>query len=179
MKILETGHSQGGRIDSMVVEVDEDPYIALVQLAEDTEALAQAEKETFSPVLRRWHPTPSAIAVSTLHNCFGVVLKQYLAKVATLSNEVVRVLQAAGKLEKALLQMVAEDSVDSDDGGKGLMREMMPYEVDSITMGLLKSWTEERLRMGKECLIRAKETEVNIHYISQPMFSDAPTFIAS
>lgn len=159
VQIFET---RPGQIDSMIVEVDEDPGHVLIQLAKDTEALALAEKETFSPVLKRWHPVPAAIAVATLHHCFGVVFKQYLAKVSSLSNEMVRVLQSASKLEKVLVQMIVEDCVDCDDGGKGIVREMVPYEVDSIITGLLKSWIEERLRMGKECLKRAKETEVSL-----------------
>ena len=158
VQIFETGN---GRVDSMIVEVDEDPGHVLTQLAQDTEALALAEKETFSPVLKQWHPVPASTAFATLHNCFGIVLKHYLAKINTLSNEVVRVLQAASKLEKVLVQMVMEDSVACGDGGKGIVREMQPYEVDSIITGLLKGWTEERLRMGKECVSRAKETEVS------------------
>ncbi|OAY74266.1 hypothetical protein ACMD2_26968 [Ananas comosus] len=143
----------------MVAEVYEDPSNILTELAKDTEQLALLEKETYSPVLKRWHPGPTALAVVTLHNCFGVVLKQYVAKITSLTNELVRVLQSAGRLEKALVQMVVEDSAECEDGGKGIVREMAPYEVDSIVVSLLKSWIDERLRIGKECLKRAKETE--------------------
>nr|CAD1844091.1 unnamed protein product [Ananas comosus var. bracteatus] len=155
-KILENGI---GHADSMVAEVYEDPSNILTELAKDTEQLALLEKETYSPVLKRWHPVPTALAVVTLHNCFGVVLKQYVAKITSLTNELVRVLQSAGRLEKALVQMVVEDSAECEDGGKGIVREMAPYEVDSIVVSLLKSWIDERLRIGKECLKRAKETE--------------------
>ncbi|OAY72653.1 hypothetical protein ACMD2_25065, partial [Ananas comosus] len=110
----------------------EDPSNILTELAKDTEQLALLEKETYSPVLKRWHPGPTALAVVTLHNCFGVVLKQYVAKITSLTNELVRVLQSAGRLEKALVQMVVEDSAECEDGGKGIVREMAPYEVDSI-----------------------------------------------
>ncbi|KAJ0970426.1 hypothetical protein J5N97_023303 [Dioscorea zingiberensis] len=154
-RILESGNG----VDSMVVEVDEEPSEILVQLAKDTEELAMVEKETFSPALKKWHPVPTALAVGTLHNCFGVILKQYLARVTSLTNELVRVLQSAAKLEKFLVQMVVEDSVDCEDGGKGVVREMVPYEVDSVIMTLLKSWMDERLRIGREFLARAKETE--------------------
>ncbi|KAH7662747.1 Protein unc-13-like protein [Dioscorea alata] len=146
-------------VDSMVVEVDEEPSEIIVQLAKDTEELALVEKDTFSPALKRWHPVPTALAVGTLHNCFGVILKQYLARVTSLTNELVRVLQSAAKLEKVLVQMVVEDSADCEDGGKGVVREMVPYEVDSVIMTLLKSWMDERMRIGKEFLARAKETE--------------------
>ncbi|KAF6136954.1 hypothetical protein GIB67_030718 [Kingdonia uniflora] len=55
--------------------------------------------------------------------------------------------------------MVAEDSVDYDDGGKAVVREMVPYEVDSIIFNLLKTWIDERLKKVKDCVDRAKEKE--------------------
>ncbi|CAH2059603.1 unnamed protein product [Thlaspi arvense] len=66
---------------------------------------------------------------------------------------------AFSKLEKVLVQMVAEDSEEFDDGGKGLVREMVPYEVDSIILRLIRQWIEEKLKSLQECLFRAKETE--------------------
>lgn len=158
MQIFEAGN---GHIDDMIMEVDEDPGQVLVQLARDIEAFVLAERETFSPVLKQWHPCPAAIAAATVHECFGVVLKQYLAKVTNLTISVARVLQSAGKLEKLLVQTVMDDCVDCDDGGKGIIKQMTPYEVDSIVTGLLKSWYEERLKMAKDCINRAKETEVS------------------
>ncbi|KAG5387551.1 hypothetical protein IGI04_039021 [Brassica rapa subsp. trilocularis] len=56
-------------------------------------------------------------------------------------------------------RMVVEESEECDDGGKGLVREMVPYEVDSIILRLLKQWTEEKLKAVHECLSRAKEAE--------------------
>ncbi|THG16046.1 hypothetical protein TEA_028945 [Camellia sinensis var. sinensis] len=55
--------------------------------------------------------------------------------------------------------MVVEDSVDCEDGGKTIVKEMVLYEVDSIILNLLKEWIQERLKKGKECLQRTKETE--------------------
>ncbi|KAL0884453.1 hypothetical protein Bca101_008434 [Brassica carinata] len=78
---------------------------------------------------------------------------------STITKETVEVLQTAGKLEKVLVQMVAEESEECEDGGKGLVREMVPYEVDSIILRLLKQWTEEKLKTVHECLNRAKEAE--------------------
>ncbi|KAJ8505193.1 hypothetical protein OPV22_006079 [Ensete ventricosum] len=155
-KVFENGN---GKIDSMVVEVDEDPNDTLVHLAKETERIALFEKETYSQTLKRWHPAPTAVAVATLHNCFGVVLKQHLARGSGLTNELVRVLHTAGKLERKLVQMGMEDSADADDGGKGIMREMSPYEVDSVILNLMKNWIDDRLRMATECVSRAKETE--------------------
>lgn len=133
---------------------------ALLQLAKETEDLAVRERELFSPILKRWHPTAAGVAAVTLHQCYGAVLKQYLAGTSILNSEIVEVLQRAAKLEKVLVQMVVEDSEECEDGGKGIVREMMPYEVDSIIMKLLRQWLDERLNQAKELLCRVKETEV-------------------
>ncbi|ONK79557.1 uncharacterized protein A4U43_C01F7590 [Asparagus officinalis] len=155
-KIFENGHWQ---IDSTVMEIEEYPNEVLLQLTKEIKALAIYEKENFSPLLKQWHPVPSAVAVATIHSCFGIVLKQYMARITTLTNESIRVLQTAGKLEKILIQMVVEDSSECDDGGKGVVTEMIPYEVDSVVKNLMKNWINERLRIGRECFLRAKETE--------------------
>jgi hypothetical protein len=47
-----------------------------------------------------------------------------LSGVTTLTPESVQVLEAVDKLEKDLVQIVVEDSVDCEDGGKGVIREM-------------------------------------------------------
>uniref|UniRef100_A0A803Q4I6 MHD1 domain-containing protein n=1 Tax=Cannabis sativa TaxID=3483 RepID=A0A803Q4I6_CANSA len=138
---------------------EEEASEALLQLAKETEELALKEREGFSPILKRWHSTAVGVAAVTLHSCYGAVLKQYLSGVSTLSCETVGVLQRAGKLEKMLVQMVVEDSVDCDDGGKSIVREMVPYEVDYVILNLLKKWIHEKLAKGHECLTRAKETE--------------------
>ncbi|KAF5202271.1 unc-13-like protein [Thalictrum thalictroides] len=152
-KMLENGANNEN------TQVEDDTSQALIKLAKETEELAMREKELFSLVLKRWHPIAAGVAAMTLHSCYGVVLKRYLAGVPTLTNEMVKVLQGAGKLEKLLVQMVVEDSNDCEDGGKAMVREMVPYEVDSIISGLLKNWINERLKKGKEYLNRAKETE--------------------
>ena len=87
-------------------------------------------------------------------------MKQYLAETGTLKNDTVDVLQRDGKLEKVLVQMVVEDSAECDDGGKGIVREMIPYEVDSTILRQLRLWIQERKNKGKECYLRAKESEV-------------------
>ncbi|CBI23691.3 unnamed protein product, partial [Vitis vinifera] len=148
-----------GNFSAMNVLVEQEATEALLQLAKETEDLAVKEKETFSPTLKRWHPIAAGVASVTLHQCYGAVLKQYLAGVSTLTSDTIRVLQRAGKLEKILVQMVVEDSVDCEDGGKAIVREMVPYEVDSVTYCLLKKWIGERLEKVKECLERAKENE--------------------
>ncbi|KAJ4955665.1 hypothetical protein NE237_012448 [Protea cynaroides] len=143
----------------MAAKGEEDTSGALIDLAKEAEDLAMKEKETFSPIFKRWHPFAAGVAAVSIHICYGTVLKQYLAGVTTLTNETILVLQRAGKLEKVLVQMVLEDSVDCEDGGKAIIREMQPFEVDSIIMRLLKTWVDERLKRGRQCLHRAKETE--------------------
>lgn len=154
-KLLEKGNYNG--ITFEVQEVAE----ALINLARETEELAMKEKVVFSPVLKKWHPIAAGVAAVTLHTCYGTLLRQYLAGASPLTNETISVLQRAGKLEKVLVQMVVEDSAECEDGGKTIVREMVPYEVDSIIFNLLKQWMQERLKKGKECLQRAKETEVS------------------
>ncbi|KAL6532441.1 hypothetical protein OROGR_014411 [Orobanche gracilis] len=135
----------------------------LIKLARETEELASKEKDIFSPVLKKWHPVAAGVAAVTLHSCYGTLLKQYLTGTSSssspLMNETILVLQRAGKLEKVLVQMVVEDSAECEDGGKSVVREMVPYEVDTIILKMLKQWIQERLKMGKEHLQRAKETE--------------------
>lgn len=134
---------------------------ALLSLAKETEDLALREREYFSPIMKKWHPFAAGVAAVVLHNCYGAMLKRYLTSTPKLSSETVSVLQRAGKLENFLVQMVVEDSTECEDGGKSLVREMAPYEVDAIILKLLKQWIDEKLKKGKECLRQAKETEVS------------------
>ncbi|XP_041001320.1 protein unc-13 homolog [Juglans microcarpa x Juglans regia] len=154
-KIVESGNI----VKSAISEEKQDASEALLQLAKETEDLALKERESFSPILKRWHPTAVAVAAVTLHSCYGSVLKQYLGGVSMLTTETVGLFQRTGKLEKFLVQMVVEDSAECADGGKAIVREMVPYEVDSIILNLLKNWMDEKLKKGKECIQRAKETE--------------------
>ncbi|XP_073123042.1 protein unc-13 homolog [Henckelia pumila] len=131
----------------------------LIKLACETEELARKEKDIFSDVLKKWHPIAAGVAAVTLHACYGTFLKQYLTGASSFKNETVLVLQRAGKLEKALVQMAVEDSVECEDGGKAIVREMVPYEGDAIIVKLLKQWIQDRIKTGKEHLQRAKETE--------------------
>ncbi|ESQ36478.1 hypothetical protein EUTSA_v10006651mg [Eutrema salsugineum] len=140
-------------------EKEEEAAKMLLQLAKETEELALHERECFSPILKRWHSVAAGVASVSLHQCYGSILMQYLAGRSTITKETVEVLQTAGKLEKVLVQMVAEDSEECEDGGKGLVREMVPYEVESIILRLLRQWMEEKLKTVQECLSRAKEAE--------------------
>lgn len=56
--------------------------------------------------------------------------------------------------------MVVEDSTEYDDRGKAVVREMVPHEVDSVILKLLKQWIDDKLKKGRDCICRGKETEV-------------------
>lgn len=148
-------------IDGASFELEEVSQ-TLIKLAYEAEELAAKENVTFSPILKKWHPNAAGVAAVALHSCYGTLLKQYLTGATLLTNQTVLVLQKAGKLEKILIQMVVEDSDECEDGGKAIVREMVPYEVDSIIMNLLRKWIQERLKKGKEIIMRAKETEVSL-----------------
>ncbi|KAL6844279.1 hypothetical protein ACP4OV_025952 [Aristida adscensionis] len=154
-KLHETG--TGGKMDSMIVEVEEDPCETLAYVAAESKEMARVEKEVYCRVLRQWHPCPAAVAAAALHGCFGALLKRYVSRMATgsLSGDSVRVLHAAAKLDKSLLQMAADD----DPPIGGVRQQMTPYDVDSIVLGLVKGWMDERLTMGAECVRRARDSE--------------------
>ncbi|XP_015068319.1 protein unc-13 homolog isoform X2 [Solanum pennellii] len=138
---------------------NDDVIETLIKLANATEEMATKEKKVFTPVLKKWHPIAAGVAAVTLHTCYGTLLRQYLAGTTFLTSETALVLQRAGKLEKVLVQMVVEDSVDCEDGGKVMVREMIPYEVDSIKINLLRKWIQDSLKKGKDVLVRSKDSE--------------------
>lgn len=129
-------------------------------LATDIDDLASKEKEVFSPILKKWHPLAAGVAVATLHACYGNELKQFISGVMELTPDSVQVLKAADKLEKKLVLIAVEDSVDSDDGGKAIIREMPPYEADSAIANLVKSWIKTRVDRLKEWVDRNLQQEV-------------------
>ncbi|KVI00382.1 Mammalian uncoordinated homology 13, domain 2 [Cynara cardunculus var. scolymus] len=131
----------------------------LIQLAKETEELAIREKGLFSSMLKKWHPISAGVAAVTLHTCYGNLLRQFLAANSMISNETVAVLQRANKLEKVLVNMVVEDSVECEDGGKTVVREMVPYEVDAIVLRYLRQWIQDCLKKAKDVVQTAKDTE--------------------
>ncbi|KAL8245663.1 hypothetical protein R6Q59_006879 [Mikania micrantha] len=110
-------------------------------------------------VLKKWHPISAGVAAVTLHSCYGALLKQFLTCNSDITNEMLTVLQRADKLEKALVNMVVEDSVECEDGGKTVVKEMVLYEVDSIIVKFLGQSIIGRLKRIKVILHKAKETE--------------------
>lgn len=136
------------------------PLLAI--LAKDVGTLALKEKRVFSPILKRWHPLSAGVAVATLHVCYGNELKQFISGITELTPDAVQVLRAADKLEKDLVQIAVEDSVESDDGGKAIIREMPPYEAEAAIANMVKSWIKTRLDRLKEWIDRTLQQEVCI-----------------
>ena len=134
------------------------PFLSI--LAQDVSTLAFSEKAIFSPILKRWHPLAAGVAVATLHSCFGNELKQFISGIGELTPDILQVLSAADKLEKDLVQIAVENSVDSEDGGKSIIREMPPYEAESVISNLVKSWIKTRLDRLKEWVDRNLQQEV-------------------
>eukprot|EP00249_Psilotum_nudum_P017522 c26371_g1_i1 orf=242-3094(+) len=118
---------------------------SLIILAKDTVDLMTKESEKFSPILKRWHFFARGLAAATLHSCFRNELQQRLQEFTVLTPEAVEVMQSADELEKVLVQIVVEDVVDSEDGGKGIIREMIPFDTDSAVANLSKNWIQESL----------------------------------
>lgn len=134
----------------------------LIRLANETEELAFKEKGSFSMLLKKWHPISVGVAAVTLHSCYGFLLKQFLKCNSDINNKMLTVLQRADKLEKVLVNMVVEDSVECEDGGKTVVREMVLYEVDAIIVKFLGQSATGRLKRIKDVIHKAKETEVSL-----------------
>lgn len=134
------------------------PFLSI--LAEDVSTLAFSEKAIFSPILKRWHPLAAGVAVATLHSCYGNELKKFVSGIGELTPDILQVLRAADKLEKDLVQIAVENSVDSEDGGMSIIREMPPYEAESVISNLVKSWIKTRLDRLKEWVDRNLQQEV-------------------
>ncbi|KZV21639.1 hypothetical protein F511_17664 [Dorcoceras hygrometricum] len=117
------------------------------------------EKEIYSPVLKRWHPLATGIAVATLHTCFAGELKKFVSSISELNPEAIQVLLAADKLEKDLVEMAVSDSVESEDGGKAIIQEMTPYEAEAVIANLVKSWIQTRVDRLKEWVDRNLQQE--------------------
>ncbi|KAM0973627.1 hypothetical protein TB2_016538 [Malus domestica] len=136
------------------------PLPVLAILAKDVGELAVKEKEVFSPILKRWHPFAAGVAVATLHACYANEIKQFISGIAELTPDAVQVLRAADKLEKDLVLIAVLDSVDSDDGGKAIIREMPPYEAETAIANLVKVWIKTRVDRLKEWIDRNLQQEV-------------------
>ncbi|BAT72857.1 hypothetical protein VIGAN_01029900 [Vigna angularis var. angularis] len=146
-------------------------FTRLSVLAREVSEVAFGEKAMFSPILKRWHPVAAGVAVATLHVCYGHELKQYVKSVTELTPDTVQTLMAADKLEKDLVHIAVEDSVDSDDGGKSVIREMCPFEAEAVIINLVKSWIKNRVVTLEECLDRNLQEEVWIPGANKECFA--------
>lgn len=98
--------------------------------------------------------------MATLHSCYGNELMRFITGISELTPDAIQVLKAADKLEKDLVQIAVEDAVESEDGGKSIIREMPPYEAESVISNLVKSWIETRVDRLKEWTDRNLQQEV-------------------
>jgi hypothetical protein len=129
-------------------------------LAKDINDLATKDRNMYSQILTEWHPFALGVAVATLHSCFGNELKQFIVGITKLTPDTAEVLNAADKLEKNLVNIVVEDSVNSDDGGKSLIRKMLPYEAENAIANLVKAWVKERVDRLKGWIDQSLQQEV-------------------
>lgn len=98
--------------------------------------------------------------MATLHSCYGKELKQFISGITELTPDVIQVLLAADILEKNLVQIAVEDSVDSEDGGKSIIQEMPPFEAEAAIANLVNSWINIRVDRLKEWVYRNLQQEV-------------------
>ncbi|XP_042031678.1 protein unc-13 homolog [Salvia splendens] len=131
----------------------------LCVLAQNVCDIAFNEKEIYSPILKRWHPHATSVAVATLHACYAKELKKFVSNINELNPEAIQVLLAAEKLEKDLVEMAVADSLDSEDGGKSTIQEMAPYEAQAVITNLVKSWIQTRLDRLREWVDRNLQQE--------------------
>lgn len=69
-----------------------------------------------------------------------------------LTGETIMVLHRAIKLDKVFILMVVKTFADFEDGGKAIIRKMLQIFFNYIIFILLKPWTNERLKKGRECI---------------------------
>ncbi|KAF0899395.1 hypothetical protein E2562_019514 [Oryza meyeriana var. granulata] len=148
-KMEETGSKRSSRKSMPVLSI----------LSKAISDLATKEKTFYSPILKKWHPLATSVAVATLHSCFGNEIKQFIAGLTELTPDAAQVLKAADKLEKDLVNIAVEDSVNSDDGGKLFIREMLPYEAENVMANLVKAWVKERVDRLKGWIDRNLQQE--------------------
>ncbi|CAI9784905.1 unnamed protein product [Fraxinus pennsylvanica] len=124
----------------------------LANLAKDVGDLAMKENDIFSPILKRWHP--------------------FAAGITELTPDAVQILRAADKLEKDRVNIAVEDSVDSDDGAKAIIREMPPYEAEGAIANMIKVWTKTRIERLKELVERTLQQDTH-----QPIQAEEGVFL--
>ncbi|XP_004287459.1 PREDICTED: uncharacterized protein LOC101291750 [Fragaria vesca subsp. vesca] len=146
--------------DKRLSKSQKNHILTLSILANEVSELAFSEKEIYGPVLKRWHPFATGVAMAMLHSCYGDELKQFVDGVSELTPDTVQVLRAADKLEKDLVQIAVEDLVDSEDGGKSIIQEMPPYEAEAVMAELAKDWIRTRVDRLKEWVDRNLQQEV-------------------
>jgi hypothetical protein len=69
-------------------------------LAKEIGDLIVKEKDMYNPVLKKWHPPATGVAVATLPDCFENEFEKFILGLRDLTSDAAQVLKASGKLEK-------------------------------------------------------------------------------
>ncbi|XP_024518311.1 uncharacterized protein LOC9639299 [Selaginella moellendorffii] len=127
---------------------------ALVELAKNVAQLASDEEENFSPIFKQWHPCPARLAASTLHTCYTRELKYFMSKSTEPTKDVLRALESAAMLEKKLMRMCSESSLNSGEFTHG-----SSIAADAAIDKLVSDWLEENLQKLAEWVHRNVQQE--------------------
>ncbi|EFJ10239.1 hypothetical protein SELMODRAFT_128615, partial [Selaginella moellendorffii] len=129
---------------------------ALVELAKNVAQLASDEEENFSPIFKQWHPCPARLAASTLHTCYTRELKYFMSKSTEPTKDVLRALESAAMLEKKLMRMCSESSLNSGEFTHG-----SSIAADAAIDKLVSDWLEENLQKLAEWVHRNVQQEAS------------------
>ncbi|GBG70083.1 hypothetical protein CBR_g5715 [Chara braunii] len=132
----------------------------LANLAKGVQKVLREEVESYSSTFVASHPNPAGVAAVTLHSCFRLEIKQYMTHVTALNSEVVQLLREANALEKTVVKTVVGEAAKSADGGKGLIREIVPYDTDKVAVGLVTKWVASQVHRLDEWARRTLQMEI-------------------
>ena len=62
-----------------------------------------------------------------------------MSGVSIFTAKLTEVLQSSDQLEQELVQITVEGAIDSDNGAKGIIREIVPFEAQTTFMSLSRS----------------------------------------
>ena len=83
-----------------------------------------------------------------------------MSGVSIFTAKLTEVLQSSDQLEQELVQITVEGAIDSDNGAKGIIREMVPFEAQTTIISLSRSWMQEKLNHLREWIERNVNQEV-------------------
>ncbi|URE29063.1 hypothetical protein MUK42_35870 [Musa troglodytarum] len=127
------------RVDTYIQSSLRTAFVQRMELA-DSGRLSSKNQNTSTPVLSilKWRSLAAGVAVAALPSCYGDELKEFILNTTELTPDTDEVLKAADKYG------------GNKDGGKSLIKEMPPSEVDSAIDNLVKVWIKKRAHKRKE-----------------------------